>query len=148
MVRARGIEPLPQAWEAHVLPIYYARPGKAAAVVRCKEGRIGSAGGGNLARAKRGLAFFPVLIRVEYYAGEHKPRHGRGNRALSGNGAGATGGNDGGDRPADRGRRGIAAAVRKGLRLIVKPDLRNEDTVLLDSVDNPMLRIDSSGPVS
>jgi hypothetical protein len=25
MVRARGIEPRPQAWEAHVLPIYYAR---------------------------------------------------------------------------------------------------------------------------
>ena len=24
MVRARGIEPRPQAWEAHVLPIYYA----------------------------------------------------------------------------------------------------------------------------
>jgi hypothetical protein len=27
MVRARGIEPRPQAWEAHVLPIYYARKG-------------------------------------------------------------------------------------------------------------------------
>ena len=25
MVRAAGIEPAPQAWEAHVLPIYYAR---------------------------------------------------------------------------------------------------------------------------
>ena len=26
MVRAAGIEPALQAWEAHVLPIYYARP--------------------------------------------------------------------------------------------------------------------------
>ena len=25
LVRARGIEPLIQAWEAHVLPLYYAR---------------------------------------------------------------------------------------------------------------------------
>ena len=25
MVRVRGIEPRPQAWEAHVLPIYYTR---------------------------------------------------------------------------------------------------------------------------
>ena len=42
MVRAEGIEPSIQAWEAHVLPLYYAREN---GLKGMEEGRLPSASG-------------------------------------------------------------------------------------------------------
>ena len=52
MVRAKGIEPLIQAWEAHVLPLYYAR--------------IGTPGGSRtLNLLIRSQALCPIELRVQ-----------------------------------------------------------------------------------